>query len=137
MVHALEKIHSLLEPDGFLLDIHPSSEPPPVEVRVGDKYYLAGWLKEEDEYIEYIRADEALQTVIEQGRFAVEKGGTFTFNTYAGSLDDLREYLKDVWEDAILDDQVAGRVEELWLSPMKDKELVIREIIRISRLHPL
>jgi hypothetical protein len=67
----------------------------------------------------------------------VEKEGTFTFNTYASSLDDLREYLKDVWEDAILDDQVAGRVEELWLSPTRDKELVIREIIRISRLRPL
>jgi hypothetical protein len=134
MVHALKKIHNLLKPNGFLIDIHPSGEPPPIEARVGDQHYLAGWLKESDEGIEYLQADEALQSVVERGLFSVEKRGTFTFNTYAASLESLQSYLKDVWEDAILDEQVAGRVEELWSSPSKDKELILREIVKISRL---
>lgn len=137
MVHALEVIHNLLKPDGFLLDIRPSGEPPPLEVSLGENYYLAGWLNEEDDYIEYLQADEALQTVVERGLFVVEKKGTFTFNTYAGSLEELREYLQKDWEDAILEDQVAGRVEDLWRSPLKDKELIVREIGKISRLRPL
>jgi hypothetical protein len=137
MVNALEKIHLLLEPGGFLLDIHPSGKPPPIEVRVGDRVYLAGWLTEDDEYLEYIHADEALQVVATRGLFAVEKKGTFSFNTYAGSLEDLIAYLKEVWEDAILEDKVAGRIEDLWRSPSNDKELIIRETIKISRLRPL
>jgi hypothetical protein len=136
MVHALEKIHHLLKPDGFLIDIHPSGEPPPVEVRIGERNHLAGWLKEKDEYIEYIQADEALQSVVDRGLFVLEKQGTFTFNTYAASLEDLRTHLDEVWEDAILDEQVAGRIEDLWCSPSGDKELVIKEIVKISRLSP-
>lgn len=134
MVHALEVIHRLLAPGGFLLDVRPSGEPPPLEVRVDDRYYLAGWLKEADEYIEYIQADQAVQAVVERGLFVVEKSGTFTFNTYAATLEDLRAYLDDDWDDAILEDQVAGRVEDLWRSPSKDKELIVREIGNISRL---
>lgn len=136
MVHALEITHSLLEPDGFLLDIHPSSDPPPIEVRLGERTYLAGWLKEADDYIEYINADQALQSVVERGLFTIENSGVFTFNTYAGSLEDLRNYLDEVWEDAQIEDQVAGRVEELWSSPIRDKEIILREVVRISRLRP-
>ncbi len=137
MVHALEIIHKLLEPGGFLLDVHPSSDPPPIEVRLGKRYYLAGWLKETDDYIEYIQADQALVAVVQRGLFALEKKGAFPFNTYAGSIEELRSYLAEAWQDAIVDDQVAGRVEELVQSPEADKEVVLRELVQISRLHRL
>jgi hypothetical protein len=135
MVYALEVIHGLLESDGFLLDLHPSGEPPPIEVRIAEKYYLAGWIKEEQEYM--LQADEALQAVIDRGLFAVEKKGAFTFNTYAGSIKDLRDYLEEAWEDAIIEDQVAARIDDLWRSPSNDKELVVREMVKISRLRPI
>jgi hypothetical protein len=136
MVHALEIIHGLLDPAGFLLDIHPLGEPPPIEVRVGESYFLAGWLKEADDYVEYLHADQALQAVVERGLFTIEGTGTFTFNTYASSLEDLRAYIMEDWEDARIDDQVAGRVEDLWKSPVNEKELVLRELVKITRLRP-
>ena len=122
MVHALEIIHSLLVPAGFLLDIHPSGEPPAIEVRVGEAYFLAGWLIEADDYVAYLHADQASQAVVESGLFTIEGTGTFTFNTYAPSLGDLRAYIKEDWEDARIDDQVAGRVDDLWKSPVNEKE---------------
>jgi hypothetical protein len=134
MVHALEIIHNLLEPGGFLLDVHPSSDPPPIEVRLGNRYFLAGWLKETDDYVEYIQADQALEAVVQRGLFTLVKKGTFTFNTYAGSMAELHSYLAETWQDAVVDDQVARRVQELWQSPEADKELVLRELVQISRL---
>ena len=53
MVHALEKIHRLLKPGGWLIDIHPTSEPASIEVRVGERTLPAGWLRETDDYAEY------------------------------------------------------------------------------------
>jgi hypothetical protein len=137
MVHALEIIHGLVIPAGFLLDMHPSGEPPPIEVRVGEAYFLAGWLKEADDYVEYLHADQALQTVVERGLFSIEGTGTFTFNTYAPSFEDLRAYIMEAWEDALIDDQVAGRVDDLWKSPINEKEIVLRELVKITRLRSL
>jgi hypothetical protein len=137
MVHALEIIHGLLVPAGFLLDIHPSGEPPPIEVRVGEAYFLAGWLEEAEDCVEYLHAEQALQAVVERGLFTIEGTGTFTFNTYAPSLEDLRAYIKEDWEDARIDDQVAGRVDDLWKSPVNEKELVLRELVKITRLRSL
>jgi hypothetical protein len=137
MVHALEIIHDLLIPAGFLLDMHPSGEPPPIEVRLGEANFLAGWLKEADDYVEYLNADQAMQAVVERGMFSIEGTGTFTFNTYATSLEDLRAYILEDWEDAQIDDQVAGRVDDLWKSPINDKEIVLRELVKITRLRPL
>jgi hypothetical protein len=137
MVHALEIIHGLLVPAGFLLDVHPSGDPPPIEVRVGEAYFLAGWLTEVDDGVEYLHADQALQSVLERGLYTLEGTGTFSFNTYAPSLDDLRAYIKEDWEDARIDDQVAGRVVDLMKSPVDEKELVLRELVKITRLRPL
>jgi hypothetical protein len=137
MVHALEVIHNLLEPGGWLLDIHPSGDPPRIEVRLGDRNHLAGWMRESDDYIEYAQADQALAEVVECGLFTLEKSGTFPFNTYADSIDELRSYLAETWQDAIVDDQVARRVEDLLRSLEADKEVVLREVVKISHLRPL
>ena len=136
MVHALEKIHELLEPDGRLIDIHPSGEPPPIEVRVGQQVTVVGWMKETDDFIEYAQASAALSEAIGRGRFDVERKGTFEFVTHADSISDLREYLAKEWKDAILEEAVMAKAAELLDTPECDKELMVREQIRIARLRP-
>jgi hypothetical protein len=136
MVHALEKIRGLLEPDGRLIDIHPSGEPPPIEVRVGQRTIVVGWMKETDDFAEYAQASAALSQVVERGWFDVERKGAFEFITHADSVADLRDYLAKEWKDAILDEAVAARAEELLSAPEPDKELIVREQIRIARLGP-
>ncbi len=137
MVHALEKVHQLLEPDGRLIDLHPTGDPPPLGVRVGQQTTLVGWMKETDDFIEYAQASGALAQVIQRGLFAVEREGTFEFATYADSMSEWREYLAKEWKDAILDAAVAARAEELLSVPVPDRELILREQVRIVRLKPM
>jgi hypothetical protein len=133
MVHALEKISQLLKPDGLLLDIHPTNEPAAMAVRLREQIIPAGWLSESDDYVEYEWADEALQRVVDDRRFALERGGTFEFVWHADTLNDLRAYLAEEWKDAIIDDLTAMRIEELLKLPVRDKEILVSEAIRIAR----
>lgn len=139
MVHALELVHDLLVEGGALVDIHPTGEPPRIEVRLGDQLHLAGWLHETDDYIEYTQASQALNEVVSKGLFALEREGVFSFSTCADSLGDLCSYLEETWQDAVIDEQVAGVVEEIMQSPEVDKEIILREQVFIARfrsLHP-
>jgi hypothetical protein len=133
MVHALEKIQQLLQPDGILLDIHPTNEMAAIAVRLREQLIPAGWLHESDEYVEYEWADEALQHAIDDQRFALERVGTFEFVWHADTMSDLRAYLAEEWKDAIIDDLTAMRVEELLKLPVHDKEILVSEAIRIAR----
>ncbi len=137
MVHALKKAHSLLKENGRLINIHPLGEPPPIEVRLGDDRHHVGWLREEDDYIEYVQASEAIQTVIDQGQFFREKQDTFAYTIYADALADLQTYLEKEWHDAYIEDVVAGRIEALMSSVEPDQEIILHDVIQISRLRPL
>ena len=133
MVHALEKIAQLLKPDGILLDIHPTNEPAAMAVRLREQLIPAGWLTESDDYVEYEWADEALQRVVNDRHFALERVGTFEFVWHADTLPELRAYLAEEWKDAIIDEMTAGRIEELLKLPAHDKEILVSEAIRIAR----
>jgi len=133
MVHALEKVHQLLKPQGILLDIHPTGEPAAIAVRLREQIIPAGWINESDDYVEYEWTDEALQHVVNDNRFALERVGTFEFVWHADSMNDLRAYLAEEWKDAIIDDVTAMRIEELLKLPVRDKEILVSEAIRIAR----
>jgi hypothetical protein len=133
MVHALEKIEQLLKTDGILLDIHPTNEMAALAVRLREQLIPAGWVNESDDYVEYEWADEALQRVVSNGQFALESAGTFEFVWHADSMTDLHAYLAEEWQDAIIDDVTAMRIEELLRLPVHDKEILVSEAIRIAR----
>ncbi len=133
MVHALEKIQQLLNPGGLLLDIHPTNEPAAIAVRLRDQIIPAGWVNESDDYVEYEWADEVLEHVVNDKRFALEGVGTFEFVWHADSMTDLRACLAEEWKDAIIDDVTAMRVEETLKLPVHDKEILVSEAIRIAR----
>ncbi len=133
MVHALEIIHSLLKKNGELIDIHPMFDPPAFEVRVGEKKFPVGWLRETDDYEEYELADEALAEVVKRGLFAIERKGTFSFITHADTAAELRQYLIDERKDAIIDEVTFARAAEMFNSIERDKEMILRVATRIAR----
>ena len=133
MVHALETIQQLLKPNGILLDIHPTNEPAAIAVRLREQIIPAGWIDESDDYVEYEWADEALQRMVDNQPFMLERVGTFEFMWHADSMNDLRAYLAEEWKDAIIDDVTAMRIEELLKLPLHDKEILVSEAIRIAR----
>lgn len=133
MVHALEKVHSLLRPGGQLIDIHPMFDPPAFEVRVGERIFPAGWLRETDDYEEYEAADRALAEVVKRGLFSVERQGTFSFITHADTAAELRQYLIDEWQDAIIDEVTFARAADLFNSIERSKEMILRVATNIAR----
>ncbi len=137
MVRALEKVHRLLKTDGELIDIHPMFDPPAFEVRVGEKKFPVGWLRETDDYEEYELADEALAEVVTRGLFAIERLGTFSFITHADSAAELRQYLIDNWKDAIIDEVIFAHAAEMFNSIERDKEMILRVSTNIARYRSL
>jgi len=137
MVHALAQIHFLLKPDGILIDIHPTPEPPPIDVRLGADIHRVGWVREVDDYCEYVAADEALATAVSRHLYTWQKQGTFAFTTYADTILDLRRHLAQTWTDAIIDDDIIRRTLDLMQTPSDDQEVILREVVKIARLKPV
>ncbi len=137
MVHALEVVHGVLAPDGRLVDIHPVEDAPPIEVRIADAMYLAGWLREEDDYVEYAQADAAIAEAVRRGWYRMERQDNFTFTVHADTIETLREYLYETWEDAIVEDSVVSRAQELMRNIEADKEVILSVPVWIGRLQPL
>ena len=136
MVHALEIIHGLLKPEGRLIDIHPSGEPPPIIVRIGERSEIAGWLQETDDFIEYRQAEAALAQAVSDSLFTVEGQSSFIFNTYAETFAELSAYLEANWSDAVIPPDTMAHAEALQKTARGKTEVLLREHVRISRLRP-
>jgi hypothetical protein len=137
MVHALKKIHHLLTPTGTLIDMHPTGDPPPITVRLGNEQHLVGWIREAYEDNPYEQADEALTTAVSQNLYQRQTHDTFAFITYFDTLSDLQQYLEAEWTDAHFEDLVAMQIESMMQTPVPDKEIIIKEIVHIITLKPL
>jgi hypothetical protein len=126
MVHALERVHSLIAPGGVLIDIHPQSYNPPV--RVNGQH--VGVVRETDDFVEYRQASAAVEEVIGRGLFAVERSATFPVLTHADSLPELLSFLAEEWTAAVLEDGLQRRIESLMPG-----EIVIEDTVGMARLH--
>jgi hypothetical protein len=134
MVHALKQIHSLLQPGGLLIDIHPSGEPPPIHVRLAQQQICVGWVNEESEFVSYFQTDTALAEAVKNGWFRQEQQTRFAFVTFADTLDELHDHLAQNWEDMIIDQQVMTQADDLLRSAEADKEVSVREWIKMTAL---
>src|SRR5437588_11933343 len=96
MVDALQRARSLLTSGGYVLDLHPTTEAPHLEVG-GD---LAGDLRADDARRRHAAAEAALATVLDRHLFVVSGTRDFSFRRYADSLDELTEYVSGKWSHA-------------------------------------
>ena len=94
MVHALTEIHRLLEPSGILIDIHPLPRPGLFEVRRDDAVLFSR--TELDFSPEPFRqAQHALDEVVRQGLFTLERVREFDFFVFGSSVSELSAYLEE------------------------------------------
>ena len=133
MVHALEITHDLLKTGGLLIDIHPSGEPPLIEVHVGGEVREAGQLEETNNFVEYFQADDALADVTSRGLFRLEREGLFMHILHASTIRALADFLEAEWSDSILREETIERAAGLMGEPGIDREIVLRERVRIAR----
>jgi hypothetical protein len=147
MVHALEEIHRLLKPNGALIDIHPVSEPSPIEIYQAGKVDLVGQLSVRQWCFEFAQADIALAEIIQRGMFTLERKAVFDLPTHYASAAELDTDLKESVETFARDAQAAieplphvealtARAEELMRAAISGAELIVHERTHISRLRP-
>jgi hypothetical protein len=133
MVHALEKIHNLLEREGYLIDIHPNGELVEFILPLEDGEQFIGYMQETDDYIEYHQADDALEAMVTDGLFQIVKSGEFEFFTHANSFDELKTFLDENWSDSIVTDDVIASASMLEKKHGKRK-VFLREQVKIGLL---
>jgi hypothetical protein len=147
MVHALEEIHRLLKPNGFLIDIHPVAEHSSIEIHRSGKSDLVGHLEVHQWCVDFREADNALAEIVQGGMFTAEQKGMFDALTYYDSAAEMGDALKEsiykfVREGERIDEEVsqvetlARQAEELLEAVGNGAKLVLREKDQISRLSP-
>lgn len=148
MVHALEIIHRLLKPSGFLIDIHPVAEHSSIEIHQNAKIDLVGQLEVRQWCIDFREADFALTEIVQRGIFAIEQKGMFDTLTYYDSATEMGTDLKEsihkfvregepIVEEVSQVETLALQAEEALQSAGSGAELVLRERDHISRLKPI
>ncbi len=134
MVHALETIHGLLKPGGRLIDIHPRGLPTPLYALDKTNKVLLGHIQEADDFIEYRQANEALQNVLSRNMYGLMDEEVFAYSTYASSLEELREHLKETWSDAILEDSTWVKAKQLGIAKTNPFDREARRIQMVEQI---
>jgi len=148
MVHALEIVHRLLSPSGFLIDIHPVAEHSAIELHHNGKIDQVGDLKVYQWCEDFGQADEALAEIVRRGTFTVEQKAVYVTLTYYDSPAEMGSSFKEsilkfaradesVEEEVQQVEELTSRVEELLSIATNETKLALREKDHISRLKPM
>jgi hypothetical protein len=144
MVHALEEIHRLLKPEGYLVDLHPFPEAPILEVYYEGRALLSEEFPSQSAEA-YRQADRAIELIVQRHLFAVEGSGAFDFFTHSPSASALDAYwaIASAFDQEPTDKDIQARRADLFTRVDKavnaagiSSEVVLHERGRITVLRP-
>jgi hypothetical protein len=135
MVHALEEVHRLLKPDGYLIEIHPIPEVPLVNVFEGNTALFAGPYPGYDYEEDLRQAENTIQQIVQRGLFVIERISEFDFLTYGSSITELQDF----WGEpaGAREAELYTQVEEMVHAAGKGVRVALHEKARITRLSPM
>lgn len=145
MVHALQETWRLLKPDGVLVNILPVPEGYFIEVQYDGEIPFSE-RKRETLSEDVLRAETAINQVLDQGLFKKDKEDEFEFLTYSSSVSEVRGYWEEQnayeveakAEDALArEEYIYAQAEEIMRELGAGAEIVIRERVQIALLRPL
>ena len=134
MVHALEQVHRMLRPGGLLVDVHDLPAPSIIGVHASGTVVISGWLTDKVDYEDERHALNSIARIVTEGYFLLEDERDFRYSVYADNLTELRAYLEEWWETAVLADQTAQKIEESLRQASGPAKIVIRVPTRMIRL---
>jgi hypothetical protein len=134
MVHALEEIHRLLKPAGYLIEIHPILATPLVKVYQGEAAVFVGLYPGYDYEEDLWQAENALKQIVQRGLFVIERSSEFDFLTYGVSITELHDF----WGEpaAARESEVYDQIEEFLRATGEGAKIALHEKARISLLMP-
>lgn len=113
MVHALEECWRVLTPGGYLVDTRPLSGNMRLDVITDNQAEFAGLVDDSAWVVDDEETAQALETVIQRGLFKNEEESVFTFHDYWDTLEQLRAYTQEKWEETHLPEPVWHKAEDL------------------------
>ena len=131
MVDALRRARRIVRPDGFVLDVHPTSAYAVLEIGS----HVVGTVSPGDAPQRHQAATKAVTTAIERGWFACEAAAEFSFLTYGDSIDELRDYITENWRDTTIDAATVARARAA-LETRPGRKPSVREHVHAVKLRP-
>jgi hypothetical protein len=145
MVHTLEETRRLLKLDGVLVNILPHPEGYFIEVHHEGRV-LFSERKRETLSEAVLRAEAAINRVLDRGLFVIDQKDEFDFQTHGSSVSEIRAYWEEqnAYEEEPKAEDILAReeylyaqVEEILDELGEGAEVVFRERVRIARLSPV
>jgi hypothetical protein len=134
MVHALESAGDLVIAGGIVIVVHDGRTPPTIEIQQGLKHTTVGWLQDHEGFPMVRRADQAVDSVIDSGRFTPLNQSAFVYRTLIDSLVGFNEWLDKKWETSYLPADTKEEIEVRFLEGKKDMIVVVHRQARIRSL---
>jgi hypothetical protein len=113
MVHALKEIWRVLVPGGLLLDLRPLCTSWPVEIVAEERVMRAGVLDDSLALGDDLAANRAIAHMQSEHWFTREREGSFTYDWYWDTLDELKEHVEERWYPIVVPDSVYAQGERL------------------------
>jgi hypothetical protein len=145
MVHALEETRRLLKLEGAMVNILPVAEGPFIEAH-HDGRILFSECKREIPSENVLRAEAAIQQVLDRGLFVTDQEDAFEFRTYGSSVSEFRAYWEEqsAYEEEPQAEELLAReaylyaqIEQILDELREGAQVVFRERARIARLNPV
>jgi hypothetical protein len=107
MVDALRCARRIVRPAGCVIDFHPTSDRPTVEV--GGR--VVGHVASDDAPIRHAGAAIALANAVDENLFSVERRERFCFYTYGQSSTEIAHHIRTNWKSGSIDAQTLRRTD--------------------------
>ena len=134
MVHALKHTHSMLDPNGLLINIQPIPAASLIEIHSADTIMKVDWLTDQTEFTSENAALNAVSQAISDGYFLFKVECDFDFRIYADSLPEFREVLAFSWESTDRIDQTIQELADLFQSVGQTARLMLWIPFRMMKL---
>ena len=132
MVDALRSAHRIVHPDGCVIDLHPTSDRPTVEV--GGR--VVGHVASDEAPIRHAGAAIAIANAIDEGLFSVGRRERFCFHTYGESHTELADHIRTNWKSGCIDAQTLRRTRTA-LRSEPGASVRVTERVVATRLQPV
>ena len=139
MVDALRRACAWLAPGGYILDIHPTSEPATLMIRSTTGLVTAGELHDMTDGCgpagRHAQADAAVAAALAEGWLVLDGRDAVTFWHEADTLPEMVEHVGAEWKDARFSPATLERASSL-IRTHPHARLLLREEITLARLRP-
>jgi hypothetical protein len=134
MVHALQQVHQLLRPQGWLVNLLDLPVPAVIEVHAAGAVTRVGWMLDRGDFLEERSTLNALAQVVGQGDYILEAEQDFVRNFHVDSLAEFNTWLVEKLTSALLPGETAQRLAALLRQAAQPSKIVVAARSRITKI---